>query len=72
MSELTDVIIEVKDVYGKPLIYPVSDSAYLFTQLTGKKTLSKYELLKIEKLGFSIKARVFGGQIIGINAEGLE
>jgi hypothetical protein len=66
-----DCTIEVRDVYGKSLIYPVDGNALLFAALTGKKTFSKYDMLKIEKLGFNIKAKVYGGQIIGINAEGL-
>ena len=43
--------VEVKNVYGNELIYPVCDTAKRFATLTGKKTFSPYTLKLITDLG---------------------
>ena len=50
--------IEIKNVYGNNLIYPICDTAKTFTRLMGKKTFHNYELKEIEKLGYKIKVKV--------------
>ena len=49
--------IEIKNVYGNNLIYPICDNAKIFTRLMGKKTFQNYELKEIEKLGYKIKVK---------------
>lgn len=51
----TTVYIKVKSVYGNELIYPVNDVAHQFTMLTGRKTLSRRDLNRIQLLGFKIE-----------------
>ncbi len=48
--------VEVKNVYGNRLIYPVCENAKRFTNLTGRKTLSTYALKLIEGLGYQIES----------------
>jgi DNA mismatch repair protein MutH len=50
--------IEIKNVYGNNLIYPINDTAILITKLTHKKTLSYNDLTILKKLGcvFKIKS----------------
>ena len=47
--------VEVKNVYGNELIYPVCDTAKRFSTLTGKKTFSPYTLKLITDLGYSVE-----------------
>ena len=44
------VYIEIKNVYGNNLIYPICDTAKTFT-------FHNYELKEIQKLGYEIKVK---------------
>lgn len=48
------VKIEVRTVYGNTTIYPVNDSAKLFAEIAGTKTLTNKTLALAERLGFNI------------------
>jgi hypothetical protein len=52
-----EIVVEVKDVYGKPLVYPVSEEASLFAMIAESKTLTPRVLDIIEDLGFKIVER---------------
>ena len=54
-----EIIVEVKDVYGKPLVYPISEEATLFAMIAESKTLTPRVLDMIEGLGFKIVERGF-------------
>jgi len=54
-----EIVVEVKDVYGKPLVYPVSEEASLFAMIAESKTLTPRVLDIIEDLGFKIVERGF-------------
>ena len=43
------VHVEVRDVYGNQLVYPASDTARIFTGLTGKKTFTPGDLDHIRR-----------------------
>ena len=47
--------VEVKNVYGNRLIYPVCENAKRFATLMGRKTLSTYAVKLIEGLGYQIE-----------------
>ena len=54
------LIVKIKNVYGKDLIYPVCEKAKLFAALIGQKTLgelgySEYNINSIKDLGYSIE-----------------
>ena len=49
-----EIIVEVKNVYGKPLVYPVSEEATLFAMIAESKTLTPRVLDMIEGLGYEI------------------
>ena len=49
-----NIIVEIRDVYGQKLIYPVNEAAHNFCKLTNKKTLSGKDLKIIMSLGFEI------------------
>ena len=47
-------VYEIKDVYGRPLAYPINDRAETLQGLTGFKTLRRNDIACIEKLGFQV------------------
>lgn len=51
---MSDIKVKVRNVYGVERIYPVCESADIFTRLTGQKTLSRESIALIKKLGFSV------------------
>jgi hypothetical protein len=52
----TNINVEVRDVYGQTVFYPMCDKAKLFAQIAGTKTLTTDVLNKIRELGYSISA----------------
>jgi hypothetical protein len=54
-----EIIVEVKDVYGKPLVYPVNEEASLFAMIAESKTLTPRVLRIISSLGYKIRERGF-------------
>jgi len=51
------IIIEQKQVYGKILYYPICETAQIFSDLTKTKTLDRFQLQKIQGLGYSIELK---------------
>jgi hypothetical protein len=51
------LIVKIKNVYGKDLIYPVCDKAKIFTSLMNKKTIDNYDIRKIKELGYSLEVQ---------------
>ena len=49
------ITVQIKNVYGVRRVYPVCDKAHLFTQMTGRKTLSENNLSIIKDLGFVVE-----------------
>lgn len=47
--------VEIRDVYGRKLIYPAGPLAERFAAIAGTKTLSKDNLRDIEALGFGVR-----------------
>ena len=52
---MATITVKIKNVYGNDLIYPVCDTAKLFTILLNKKTLSASDLQNIKALGCEVK-----------------
>jgi hypothetical protein len=48
------ILIEVKQSYGRKVIYPACNTAETFAKLTGCKTLTEQTLELIEQLGYTI------------------
>jgi hypothetical protein len=53
--EKDTIHVEMKNVYGNNLIYPVCFRAKLFTSITGKETLTRDAIYFIRQLGYKIK-----------------
>lgn len=51
------VRIEVRNVYGNKVVYPVCDKAKTFAAIAGSKTLTHAILCLIERLGYEIESQ---------------
>lgn len=51
----TEILIEVRNVYGVPTVYPVNEAARLLAEIAGTKTLTHVTLALAERMGFAIK-----------------
>ena len=55
MSDGTHLAVyQIKEVYGRPLAYPINDRAETIQGLTGFKTLRRNDIEAIEELGFNV------------------
>jgi len=54
-----EIIVKVKNVYGKPLVYPVCRAAEMFAKIAESKTLTPRVLESIHSLGYEIVERGF-------------
>ena len=54
LYKLMELIVNIKNVWGNYLIYPVNDTANKFANLLGKKTFNNFDLTRIEALGYKI------------------
>ena len=52
-SNIMNLTIEIKNVYGNELIYPICDKALKLCSLTGQKTFSKGAINTLKMLGYS-------------------
>jgi len=48
------IVVRVKDVYGRPMIYPVCEAAHRFASIAGTKTLSESVLASVRAIGFRV------------------
>jgi hypothetical protein len=51
------VTIEIKDVYGQPKVYPVCETAQIFADIAGTKTLLPPDIQRIQALGYKIAVK---------------
>lgn len=51
------LVIEIKQVYGNEMIYPANDTAQVFADLIGTKTLGRMKLALIQGLGFEVEVK---------------
>jgi hypothetical protein len=48
------ITVQVRNVYGNDLVYPMDDTAALFARLVGAKTFNAGQLATIKALGYAI------------------
>ena len=54
---MESLLITVKNVYGKEMIYPSNVVAQIFADISGQKTLSKATLKHAQSLGFKVEVK---------------
>ena len=52
-----NIIVQIRNVYGNELIYPVCATAQLLAKLAGRKTLGTVDIKTIEELGYVIRVQ---------------
>tara|TARA_R100001594_G_scaffold6369_1_gene18180 strand:+ start:339 stop:536 length:198 start_codon:yes stop_codon:yes gene_type:complete len=50
----TKIRVQIRNVFGNDLIYPMCINSKRFTDLTGSKTLSRNNIKIIKELGFEV------------------
>jgi hypothetical protein len=55
------IILQVRNVYGNDLVYPMCDTSALLARLAGAKTFNRGQLATIKALGYEI--RVAAGRL---------
>tara|TARA_R100000951_G_scaffold23284_1_gene19446 strand:- start:318 stop:491 length:174 start_codon:yes stop_codon:yes gene_type:complete len=45
--------IQVKNIYGRDVVYPVCEKSQLLTRLSGNRTLTDEAIAVIKKLGYT-------------------
>jgi hypothetical protein len=58
MTEAKYITVRVANLYGNEVIYPADDTAKLFAEIAGTKSLTKPTLELISKLGYRVVAEV--------------
>jgi len=48
-----NLTIEIRNVYGNELVYPICDKAKKLCSLTGQKTFNKYDISTLKSLGYT-------------------
>jgi len=48
--------VQIRNVYGNELVYPVCEQAKLFTQLLGVKTFNHHQIETLKQLGYIFEA----------------
>ena len=51
------ITVEIREVYGADVVYPVSRGAFVFAQLAGTKTLTRRTVELIKQLGYTIDVK---------------
>jgi hypothetical protein len=54
---MLEITIEIKDVYGQPKVYPVCETAQIFADIAGTKTLLPPDIQRIQALGYKIAVK---------------
>lgn len=52
---MKSITVEVRNVYGNTLVYPMCDTAKLFARIANKTTLDASNLNDIARLGYQVK-----------------
>lgn len=49
-----ECVVHIREVYGRPTVYPVNETAKLLAQLAGTKTFTPQALATVAKLGYNV------------------
>lgn len=48
------ITVQIKNVYGNQVVYPVCETACTLARLAGHKTLTSYDIQQVKQLGYTI------------------
>ena len=49
------IVVKVREVYGRTLVYPACEKALIFAKLTGFKTFTPNNMDAMKELGYQVK-----------------
>jgi hypothetical protein len=52
-----EIIVTIKSVYGRDLIYPICSQARIFASIADTETLTPYAIDRIKSLGYRVKVQ---------------
>ena len=58
IMETMQIIVEVRNVYGNDLIYPVCQKAKTFADIAGQTTLTQRNIRFIKSLGYAVETAI--------------
>jgi len=58
------ITVEIKNVYGKELVYPICDTAHHLADLSNASTLTPKAIRLIKQLGYEIEVKQSGKQFL--------
>jgi len=48
-----ELLIEIKNIYGREMVYPICEKSQLLTRLSGNRTLTEEAIAVIKRLGYT-------------------
>jgi len=54
---MSEIVVQIKNVYGVEKVYPVCAKAHLFTDIAGTTTLRPSDLKAIQALGYRVSVQ---------------
>jgi hypothetical protein len=48
-----ELLIEIKNIYGREMVYPICEKSQLLTRLSGNRTLTEEAIAVIKGLGYT-------------------
>ncbi len=58
-NKIAPLIVEIRDVYGKPMIYPANEAAEVLASIAGTKTIALRAIQAARRLGLQV-TEVYG------------
>ena len=55
MNEKLTIKVQIKNVYGRELIYGACEKAKIFAHLVGQQTLTRENIKSIKALGYAVE-----------------
>ena len=50
-----ELLVEIKNNYGREMVYPICEKSRLLAQLSGNRTLTPEAIAVIKRLGYTFK-----------------
>ena len=49
-----NITVEIREVYGQSKVYPVCETAQIFADIAGTRTLLPRDIQRIQRLGYKV------------------
>jgi len=52
---MNEITVEVRNVYGNDLVYPICEKAKIFARIAGTSTLTQSTVQHVKALGYTVR-----------------